>query len=84
MPSSVLYLGALIGLLCRAGYAGAFVARQKAPRLEARTSPPWTAYERARELENVGFLSGAAGGGLILTFVLVYWWVGDIQIHINF
>ncbi|SIO65282.1 hypothetical protein SAMN05443247_10510 [Bradyrhizobium erythrophlei] len=83
MFSSIVYLGALVGLVFGAGYAGARVARRKAPRAEARISPPWTAYERARELENVGFLSGAAGGALVLSFVLVLWWAGDIKIHLN-
>jgi hypothetical protein len=82
--SSILYLGMLLPLLVAAGFMGGFVARQKAPRVEARIVPPWTAYERAREVENVGFLSGVSGGGLILSFLLVWWWLGHIEIRINF
>jgi hypothetical protein len=84
MLSSVIYLFALTGLVFGAGYAGGLVASQKAPRVEARNSAPWSAYERAREIENIGFFSGAAGGTLILSLVLVCWWIGYIQVRINF
>jgi hypothetical protein len=57
--SIALYLAVLFGLMVCAGYIGGLTARYKAPSVEKRTEPPWSAYERAILVENIGFLSGA-------------------------
>jgi hypothetical protein len=80
MLRAILNLWELLGLVCLSGYAGAFLAGRKVPKLEERISPPWTAYERARDIGNLGFECGAAGGALILCGVFVGWWMGYIHL----
>ena len=82
MISTILSLGGIVGLVVGAGFMGGFIARCKAPSVEIRIKPPWSAYDRAILVENIGFLSGAAGGGFILLLSLILWWLGRLHIDI--
>jgi uncharacterized membrane protein YfcA len=80
--SIALYLAGLFGLMVCAGYIGGLTARYKAPSVEKRTEPPWSAYERAILVENIGFLSGAAGGGFVLLLSFIVCWMGRLHIEL--
>jgi hypothetical protein len=80
MIETIFNLGELFGLLVAAGFAGTLVARRKTQKIETRLSPPWSAYDRAGVVENIGFMSGAAGGGLVLFLVVLGWWLGWVHI----
>jgi hypothetical protein len=68
MLSTILNLWMLVGLLFGAGYVGAWVAE-------------YNAKHKRHEVGNIGFFSGAAGGGLILVFALAGWWSGSLQVR---
>ena len=79
----VLYVAALVGMVCGAGYAGAFLARYRTQSIESHISPPWSSYDRATLIENLGFLCGAAGGMVILLFALAAWWGGNLHLNLD-
>jgi hypothetical protein len=69
MLSTILNLLTLFGLLFGAGSVGAWVAEYTAK----RTYP---------DVSNIGFLSGASGGGLVLLLAVLRWWSGLLDVHI--
>jgi hypothetical protein len=67
MLSTTLNLWTLVGLLFGAGYVGACAAE-------------YTAKHTHQDLSNIGFVSGASGGGLVVLLAVAAWWSGWLHI----
>lgn len=63
----------IIGVFFIAGFCGSLLVkfRHFSSELEKRIDSPWSAYDRSKWLDNVGFYCGAAGGAVtvIVSFV---------------
>jgi hypothetical protein len=67
MLSTILNLLTLVGLLFGAGYVGGWVAEYNG--------------KRARhDVSNIGFFSGASGGGFVVLLAVAAWWSGWLHI----
>jgi hypothetical protein len=67
-------LAKIIGAIFIAGFCGAFLVRIRhfSRELEKRIESPWSAYDRSKWLDNVGFYCGAAGGAITVIFSFVF------------
>jgi len=76
MLTIILNLLTLLGLLFGAGYVGSWVTEYECKRKSQNGQVPLFV------VGNIGFFSGASGGGFVLLLAVLLWWNGLLYVHI--